>query len=118
EVKTLEHEAALAETLKLLEQEKVVIFEAAIKYQNYFIRIDILEKNGQHFSLHEVKAKSWHPENDSLLNKSGHVASEWEPYVADLAFQTYVLKAAFPNSKVKSYLMLANSEATATVDGL
>lgn len=40
------HEQALADTAALLQRDTVTIFEAAVRYQNLFIRIDILKKNG------------------------------------------------------------------------
>ena len=41
---TLDDEQAIAETLKFLARDKVTIFEAAIRYENLFIRADILIK--------------------------------------------------------------------------
>ena len=44
EVETLDEEKAIAETNALLANDSVVIYEAAIRYQNCFIRADILVK--------------------------------------------------------------------------
>jgi len=44
DIETLDIEKSLKETSELLKQENVVIFEAAIRYKNLFIRVDILEK--------------------------------------------------------------------------
>ena len=41
-IDTRNHEVAFSETLGLLQQENVIIFEAAFLYQNCFIRVDIL----------------------------------------------------------------------------
>ena len=57
-IDTLDYDDALDQTNKLLEQDNVVIFEAAVKYNDLFIRVDILEKRGKFIKLIEVKAKS------------------------------------------------------------
>lgn len=57
-VDTMEHQQAFEQTLELLKQENVTIFEAAFLYKNCFIRADILIKRGNEIELIEVKAKS------------------------------------------------------------
>jgi len=109
-------EEALAQTNALLEQENVVIFEAAVRVDNLFIRIDILKKEGNHFKLIEVKAKSWSGEN--LVSAEGKIAQKWRPYLEDVAFQKYVLERTFPESTVSTSLMLVNKKACCTVNGL
>jgi len=119
DVKALDYETALSETATLLEQENVVIFEAAIKFKNLFIRIDILKKNGNSFELIEVKAKSFDSSHeDAFFNKNGSIKSTWKPYLEDVAFQSYVLSGAFPKSQVKSFLMMADKNAACPTDGL
>ena len=46
DVKSLDQKEALAQTNELLEQKTVTIFEAAVKFENCFIRVDVLEKKG------------------------------------------------------------------------
>jgi hypothetical protein len=113
------HEEPLKRTSELLKQENVIIYEAAIRFKNLFIRVDILKKTGNNVELIEVKAKS--TDGDSyvdFLNKKGGISSSWKPYVYDVAFQKYVMKNAFPEWNVSGYLMLADKSATATVSGL
>jgi len=43
-IATLDVTKAVNQTSELLKKENITIFEAAIKYENCFIRIDILEK--------------------------------------------------------------------------
>ncbi|MDP8203751.1 MAG: DUF2779 domain-containing protein, partial [Candidatus Tenebribacter mawsonii] len=91
----------------------------AIKYHNLFIRADVLVKTGNFIKLIEVKAKSYSEDDGEFLNKAGtNIATKWKPYVYDTAFQKYVITEAFPRWTVKSYLMLADKTATASVDGL
>lgn len=104
-------------TSELLQQENVVIYEAAICFDKLFIRVDILEKKGNHINLIEVKAKSFDNET-RFTNTKGDITPEWKPYLFDVAFQKFVLENAFPEFKIDSYLMLADKRKVATVSGL
>jgi len=118
EVKATDIEEAIAETQSLLLQENVIIFEAAIRYKNLFIRTDILIKNGDHITLIEVKSKSISSkEKQSFINKNG-IVSTWKKYFYDMAFQKYVLLKAFPDKRISSYLMLTDKDAICHTDGL
>ena len=107
------------ETLRLLNQEKVIIYEATVKFQNLLIRVDVLVKDGNNIVLIEVKAKSFGgTDADEFLNSKGEVASGWIEYVYDVAFQKLVLMKSFPRFKIRSYLCLADKNSHATVEGL
>lgn len=109
----------LKKTEELLKKEKVIIFEPAIKYKNLFIRVDVLKKSGKTMDLIEVKAKSFAGKDSmDFLNKKGFIRSGWRAYIYDVAFQKLVMQKAFPDHKIKAYLMLADKNKTATVDGL
>ena len=116
EIKTLSYEESLEETNHYLQKEKVVLFEAAIRYQNLFIRADILVKDGDCIELIEVKAKSYEGEN--FLTKNGKIYSDWSSYIQDIAFQTYVFQQAFPHFRVQPYLLLADKRAKCPTDRL
>ncbi|MCO5143898.1 MAG: DUF2779 domain-containing protein [Oligoflexia bacterium] len=120
DIKTLDKQAALQETNELLEKESVVIYEAAIQYQNLFIRADILVKKDNRIEIIEVKAKSYDSEEDHFLTKTKKpkLNSAWEPYLMDVAFQAYVLKNAFPQYSVTGALMLADKSQKASIDGI
>ena len=118
DIETLDINEALTETAKYLKQDNVVIFEAAIAYQNLLIRVDILEKKGNDIKLFEVKAKSFDPIKDSFIGKSGKIDSGWLPYLQDIAFQKYVVQQAMPQATVSAYLMLADKTVSAATDGL
>jgi len=104
------YDVPLEKTNELLKNENVVIFEAAIKYKNFFIRVDILEKKGNIINLIEVKSKSFNGEKPDFKLE--------DPYVQDVAFQTFVMKKAFPHWQIDSFLMLADKSKAATVNGL
>ena len=119
DITSLDYDEAEEQTLALLEQDEVIIFEPAIRYKNLFIRIDVLVKKGNHFELIEVKAKSYSTEKDGdFLGARGGLVSDWRPYIFDVAFQAYVLKNAFPKSSISSYLMLADKDSVCPTDGL
>lgn len=125
EVRTLDKTEALKQTNDLLKQGNVTIYEAAVQFGQLFIRADILVKRGNEVELIEVKAKSFDPtESNPFYTKSSvkkgkpEIASAWEPYLIDVAFQSYVLQKAHPSFNVKPFLMLADKSSVATVDGL
>ena len=117
EITEKDHIKSLQLTSELLQQENVVIYEAAICYEKLFIRVDILEKKGNHINLIEVKAKSFDNET-KFTNAKEDITPEWKPYLYDVAFQKFVLEKAFPEYKIDSYLMLADKRKVATVNGL
>lgn len=118
DIKSLDYEEALDETNELLKLDEVVIFEAAVRYQNLFCRVDILVKNKNHIELIEVKAKSFgSSDNDPFMNKNG-ITSGWRPYLEDVAFQKYVMEKAFPEFLVAPFLMMADKDTLCPTNGL
>jgi len=119
DITTLDYEEAEKQTNELLKEKKVIIFEPAIRFNNLFIRIDILVKDGNRFELIEVKAKSFDDElEDAFLNKNGTIAAGWKSYLFDVAFQRHVLASKFPKGKIDSFLMMADKNSKCPVDGL
>lgn len=123
DIKVLDYDVVLEKTKKLLQNENICIAEGAFRYNNFLVRVDIIEKNGNEINLIEVKAKSWNPDN-IFLNKKGVVRAEIRPYVYDVAFQKFVVKNALkemlPDQEfiINAKLMMADKSKTATVDGL
>ena len=117
-----EYEKAAEITRSLLNShEQVVIFEAAFLFDSYFIRTDILVKNGNSIELIEVKAKSFNSNDTSeFLGLRGGIQSKYKPYLFDLAFQKWVLTQATLDKKykVKAFFMMADQAKTAKVNGL
>ena len=119
DITTLDYSEAERQTDELLKQDKVIIYEPAIKFKNLFIRIDVLVKNGNHFELIEVKAKSFDTKKeDAFLNKNGTIVSGWKPYLNDVAFQKHVLAGKLPGASIDSFLMMADKNSECPVDGL
>ena len=119
DIKTLAYDEALSKTNELLKKDQVIIFEAAIRFETLFIRVDILIKNNNHIELVEVKAKSVDTDSEeAFLTKKRSISSSWKPYLADVAFQKHVIRCAFPECTVSAYLMMANKNAYCPTDGL
>ena len=117
EIATSDKERALQETRSHFDANEFTLFEAAVFHEGFYIRVDILCKEGKELKLIEVKSKSY-DSSDSFLTKSGSMSAGWKPYVEDIAFQTAVVREAFSDYQVTLYLMLVDKTKTATVDGL
>ena len=119
EVDSLDIELASKTTKTLLENDNVTIFEAAILYENCFIRVDILQKTGDQINLYEVKAKSFNSlQQPSFLKKNGEPKAAWKDYLYDAAFQKWVCLKAFPHWNVTAHLMLADKAQKTNTSGL
>lgn len=110
---------ALAQTAELLQQHTVTVYEAAISHGLYLVRVDILRKVGDEVELIEVKAKSFDSRDPfAFKGKRGGWVKDMLPYLQDIAFQRFVLKQAYPNWRIKSHLMMADTSKVSTVSGL
>ena len=107
----------LNETSELLKKKKVIIYEPAIKFENFFIRVDVLVKDGNNVDLIEVKAKSFISESEFYSDK-GFISSSWRSYLYDIAFQNWVTKNVYPNWNITPFLMLADKNQKTSVDGM
>lgn len=108
EIRATGHDAQVAETQALLAQKDIALFEAAIRHENLFIRIDLLHKHGNTLDLYEVKAKSYDSlEGDiQIVGPRGGFVSDMKPYLYDVAFQRYVLRRAYPDMQIRTHLVM------------
>jgi len=119
EAKGKNDQELIQHTNQLLTQENVIIYEAAIVYNNLYARVDVLKKTGSRIDLIEVKAKSFDSTKPDFYKGNGDLKKDMLPYFQDIAFQTYLFNQAFPNKyEVHSYLMLADKSKKCSVDGL
>jgi len=121
DIETLNTQAALERTNTCLQAENALVFEAAIQYENFFIRVDILRKRGDTFELIEVKAKSYDPgkgPDQFISTRGGGLIKAWRPYLEDVAFQKWVVERAFPDKSVTAALMLVDKTSVCDVHGL
>ena len=114
----LDYETALAKTGELLQRPDVIIYEAAFRYQNLFVRTDLLVKTGDQVEMIEVKAKAFDPQKGDFLDKSDYISRKWRLYLYDAAFQKYVVQNACPSFQVSASLFLVDKTQTSSVDGL
>jgi len=127
DIKSLDYDESLRQTKSLFDGSTYVnIAEAAFRWDNCFVRVDILEKVGSTINIIEVKAKSWDERQDHFMGKKDpqSVDGGIREYVYDAAFQKYVvanaLKEQYPGQHfmVHAYLMMADKTAVADVDGI
>jgi len=124
-----ETERRIAEDLKM-GKHRTVIAEAAIRYQNYFIRVDVLVVDHLEKSIRLVEVKSKSVTDDILnaqfKNKNGSYQASFLPYLYDVTFQTLVTEMALPSmfgAQLSEYtllpiLMLVNKDRVCDVEGL
>jgi len=118
EIRAKGTEQAIAETANYLTQENFTLFEPAIVFGNFLVRVDVLIKRGDSLQVIEVKAKSYSGDPASLSGKRKPIAGEYLPYVQDVAFQKYVVQQAFPHCSVSAHLLMPDKSKTAHVNGL
>lgn len=118
QINETDHSSAIQKTLDLLKNENVVLFEPAIQFGNFFIRIDILVKNGNRFDLIEVKAKSYNSIEPEIEAAKGNISKSMLPYLQDVAFQRWVLTQVIPTADVRTFLMMPDKTKKAPLDGV
>lgn len=118
EIEGFDHIKVAKQTQEYLQQDKVVLFEPAIMFGSFFVRIDILVKNGKHFELIEVKAKSYDSMNPDIESKRGGISSGMLSYIQDVAFQKWVLQQAYPSAEITTFLMMPDKAHSTEVDGV
>lgn len=120
DIETKDKKEALSQTKDAMQQNNVVIAEAAFEWNGCFVRADILVKQGESIQLIEVKSSSISvAEKDKITEPTsrGEVNSAYRHYIYDLAFQKYVVENAL-ECDVYGYLMLINSDQPCDIDGL
>lgn len=111
----------IEETWQLLNSyDKIILFEPAIAFQQYIIRIDILIKDGSKFEIIEVKAKSHQSEEDASLQ-----TKKLKEYIEDVAYQTHVFQlylenhnADFAGASIQSFLFTPDKSKATQIDNL
>ena len=118
-IESKDNAEAEATTLSYLaKNEDVILFEPAIRFNDLFIRVDVLIKRQNSFELIEVKAKSYNSIDPQIEGVRTPILSGMLPYIQDVAFQKFVLSQRFPDKAIASYLMMPDKAVNATIDGL
>lgn len=111
-------EYGLEKTKELMDKkEDMIIFEAAFKYKNLYIKCDVLEIKDNTLYLYEVKSKSYGGE-EFLSKRDGRIKKEWESYIYDVYFQEFVLTKLFPSFKVVPHLTMPDKTKVTSVNKL
>ena len=114
EVKGESLDIVIAETKKLIqENENITLLEATFSSNGKIVRTDILEKKKNVLNIIEVKSKS-HDSDDDAYNAKRKLAE----YIEDVAYQTLVLKEAYPDFEIHSFLLLPDKAKRTTIEGL
>lgn len=95
-----------------------MIAEGAFRYENLFIRTDLLRIKDNTIELYEVKAKSWDAGSSFWKTGKQAIGKDWLPYLYDVAFQKYVLQKIYTNKIIKAHLILVDKDVPATIEGL
>ncbi|MGH8490617.1 MAG: DUF2779 domain-containing protein [Gammaproteobacteria bacterium] len=118
EISAASIEEQVRETDRLLQQEEITLFEPTFRHENLVARVDVLVKRRREVQLIEVKAKGFNTATDFFRGNQNSIASEWRPYLYDVAFQTLVIERTHPEWEVTPFLMLLDTSARATADGI
>ena len=114
-------QAVLRTTEILKTKECSTIFEAGFQFEDFRVLVDIFKSDDKNATLVEVKSKSIdssaHQVKSEFWSKKG-LDTDWEPYLVDVAFQTYVARRAYPSLKIEPYLMLVDKSKEASIGGL
>ncbi len=112
-------EGSIEESTQRLGTSDAVMAEATFSFENFLVRADLVRKSGSVLEVFEVKAKSYSGSKTEFWKRRTHdLASEWRPYLYDIAFQTWVIRHTRPDLDVRPRLVLADKSLTATVDGI
>jgi hypothetical protein len=116
EIEAASNADSLAQTAELMRQDSVTLFEPAVAYGDFLVRLDVLIKAGNSIKLVEVKSKSYRSDDPQIEGRGGLLRSGFRPYIEDIAFQTYVVQQAYPNCRVTSFLLMPDKARTASID--
>jgi hypothetical protein len=124
-IETLDYNESLKETEERIREGKNLIAEAAFRFEKLFIRADLVRifPAEKKLFLYEVKAKSYDSNEKffSVNKKTGEfskISPKWKEYLYDVAFQKWVIMHLYPGFQINAFLVLADKEATASVNGL
>lgn len=107
---------ALEETAEFLKRDSVILFEPAIAFGPFLVRADVLIKTGNSIKLVEVKSKSFQSDNPNIEGRDGALKLGFKPYIEDIAFQSFVVRRAYPDCRVTSYLLMPDKCRIASID--
>ncbi len=116
-VEASDHEEAVAQTRQRLEAPgRVVIAEAALRHETFFVRVDLLVRDPQRRTVEIIEVKSKGVTREEIDNRLQ--APGWQPYLYDVAFQAEVAAKVFPGWRIVPKLLLVDKSVPCDIDGL
>ena len=118
-------EEAAKRTREALAAGHNTLFEPTFISEGKLIRVDIFRQTGDAIQLIEVKAKSWDSDDEKSRATAGKkrvtwgrkgIHGDWEDYIADVAYQTMVLREVFPDKTITPYLFMPDKAKTTSID--
>ena len=95
---------------------RVVIAEAALRHENFFVRVDILVRDPQQRRIEIIEVKSKSADAKDVADRFKHAS--WKPYLYDVAFQAEVAARVFPGWQIVPKLLVLNKDVACDIDGL
>jgi len=92
----------------------ITLFEATFLSNGKVVRTDILEKKDKRLNIIEVKSKSHDSDDDDAYKGK----KNFEEYIEDVAFQTMILKEAYPDYEIHSFLLMPDKAKRTEIEGL
>jgi hypothetical protein len=111
-------EEAFSITKKLLEKDAPTLFNASFISRQCYAKATILQKNGRHVKLSDIRTKVINPRKHTLLNNRGELYNKWKQYVIDIAYKVFVIRQLYPEWKIESFLILPDKTKVAANDML
>lgn len=112
-VREADPESAGRRTAELLEQERVVIREAAFIDEDCYAKVPILVKEGEQVLLLDIQTKAFNPMKHELVNHQGTLHEKWKGYVTNMAFKKHLVSGLYPEWECSTLLLLPDKTARA-----
>jgi len=107
-----------SQTLKLLEQEQVTLFDAIFEHQRMMARLPIVNKDGPTLTAYQVQTKAFNSQKHRLSDKDDNIFSKWRSYLLDFAYQLYLVRQKCPQLDLKALLVMPEKTGLAYIDNL
>lgn len=109
---------AADKTRKLLQQDKIILFDATFVYQQMMARLPIIRKIGDKLTVFYIRTKAFDSRKNSITDSNGYINSKWKKYVLDFAYQVYLIQMSYPDLDIQPMLLMPEKSSTAYTDNL
>ncbi|MFD0669156.1 DUF2779 domain-containing protein [Ramlibacter sp. MAHUQ-53] len=95
---------------------RVVVAEAALRHDHYFVRVDLLIRDQERKRIELIEVKSKGVSEQDVAGQFTDKA--WRPYLYDVAFQAEVASRVFPGWQIVPKLVLMDKSVACDVEAL